>query len=127
VKIWLNSSKFFKIEVFCSTLLFDGVRVDFAKPLNEKYSLHHSFQMGSQIAPSSYSFQPIYGDVNSVLSGQIDSAGNLHGRTQNTWKVFTAKTQVNFFFFRGINHEKLPDYKCSIVWHWFWWEILHSN
>jgi hypothetical protein len=83
--------------VFCSNLLFDGVRVDFAKPLNENYSLHHSFQMGSQIVPSLYSFQAVYGDTNSILSGQMDSYGNLHGRTQNTWKSFVAKSQVSSY------------------------------
>jgi hypothetical protein len=51
--------------------------------------------MGSQLLPSLYSFQTIYGDTNSVLSGQIDSFGNLHGRTQNTWSSLTAKSQAS--------------------------------
>lgn len=41
-------------------MLFDGAKVDVAKPLNNEFQVSHKFRMGSATVPSTYQFGSIF-------------------------------------------------------------------
>nr|ACG27157.1 mitochondrial import receptor subunit TOM40 [Zea mays] len=74
-----------------STLLnnffFDGARADLTKGLsmNPQFSVTHSFALGSQTMPPSYSFGAVYATESTLLQGNVDNEGSLSGRYHSNW------------------------------------------
>jgi len=74
--------------------LFEGVRFDFAKPLNAKFSLSHSVYMGSIEVPTqstqvvkmpmaTYEFGANWLDTRTMLIGRILTDGRMTGRIKH--------------------------------------------
>ncbi len=73
--------------------LFEGLRFDFSKGVNQKFSLTHSIFMGSVEVPSqgsqtikvpasSYEFGSILVDGNTMMIGKVFTDGRLTGRVK---------------------------------------------
>ncbi|KAJ1515146.1 translocase of outer mitochondrial membrane [Coelomomyces lativittatus] len=67
-------------NAFVSHQFFDGLKVDFAKSLSQNFQINHSFQLGSQAGPNTYSFGAVFVDDRVLLHGMMDSDYNLNGR-----------------------------------------------
>ncbi|RPD66341.1 mitochondrial import receptor subunit tom40 [Lentinus tigrinus ALCF2SS1-7] len=67
--------------------LFDGARAELSKGLsvNPMFSVTHSFNLGSQTLPPTYSFGAMFANENLFMHGSIDHEGSLSARFNQGW------------------------------------------
>jgi mitochondrial import receptor subunit TOM40 len=74
--------------------MFDGAKFDFGQGISPNMQLSHSFHMGSQVVPPTYSLSSIYAAGPVFLNGSVDHAFNMTGRANyGLTRHLTAKFQ----------------------------------
>jgi len=70
-----------------TNFFFDGARADLAKNLSVSplFQVTHSFSLASQTAPPTYNFGAVFANNSVLLTGNVDSEGNVNGRFNHGW------------------------------------------
>lgn len=100
-----------------TNFMFDGARADLTKGLSISpvFQVTHSFSLGSQTAPPSYSFSSVFATNNVFMQGNIDHDGNLSGRYNMGWSQ-TNVTKVQASLSQQVGHSMIQlehDYQGS--------------
>eukprot|EP00158_Paraphelidium_tribonemae_P001661 Partr_v1_DN24664_c0_g2_i1_m59785 putative Translocase of outer mitochondrial membrane 40 homolog len=66
--------------IFTTNFLFDGMKFDMSKGFSPNFNVTHSFHLGSQSLPSSYSFGSFFGGHRGFITGSVDHEGSLQAR-----------------------------------------------
>ncbi len=108
--------------------LFEGLRFDFSKGVNQKFSLTHSVFMGSVEVPSqgaqtikvpasSYEFGSIVVDGNTMLIGKIFTDGRLTGRIKHDFSdALSLKLQTQLTSEKGYSQVMLDVESKGLDW-----------
>jgi mitochondrial import receptor subunit TOM40 len=72
------------LDVFTTNYLFDGAKFDLGQPISQMVQLTHTFQLGSQMMPSSYTVAGMMVHDRVFANASLDHGMNMSGRVNYT-------------------------------------------